>query len=74
VDHDGSSAYNRAFADLDAWENHRADADVRIRADRDPTADDNSRRNVAVVSDLAVVLDNSTRIDDAVHANARLSI
>src|ERR1022692_4591650 len=74
VEHDGSSAHDRAFPNLHPWQDDRADADVRVRPDHDLAREHNSRRNMAVVPNQAVMLDNGAGVDDAVHANAGLRI
>jgi hypothetical protein len=43
VEHDGSSAHDRAFSNLHARQNHRTDANVRVRPDYDPAAEYRSR-------------------------------
>jgi hypothetical protein len=39
-----------------------------------PAAEDNARRDVDVIGDPAIVLDNCSRVDDAVFSNYRASV
>jgi hypothetical protein len=64
-----SGSYHCRITDRRAWQDDCSDPDVGERADAHPAAQDNARRDVDVIGDPAIVLDNSSRVDDAVFSD-----
>jgi hypothetical protein len=69
MEDDGSRAYHRTFADFDAGQNNGADADVSVGSDSDAAAKRDAGRNVRVIANKAVMLNNGPRVDDAILAD-----
>jgi hypothetical protein len=74
MEDNGAGTDNRALANLGAGEHDRTNPDMRKRVHRHAASQEHSWRKMDVIADQAVMLDNGSRVHNAVLSDLSIRV